>query len=299
MSKVESYCWLRGYSDHGRPILYCADWQHKGEPKLELQQLPITFICSFQQPMLGRHLSEQQRQLAAKFPAWDVLVGAPTPRLVREAANPNVILWSDAWLVRDDFWTPTYDSVFYSAVTAISWAPYNKHELLAKAVRVLIVSPNNTEFREREDALKQGLYTNYFVSLRGRGWLDPEITRAYYAQAACGLSLSDFDNGARMVAELQLMGLPIVSIPSRVGTLQGCDPEFVRIVPPDPDSVGLAIHHLEDQHLDPHIVRESYLEWLMAARANLANRLGPIPWDIVPFNPPQQDPSLWIMPHPV
>lgn len=296
MSINELYCWLRGNTPDGPPILYCADWQYKGMPSEELQQMPLIFICSFSKPMQGRHLDQQQRRLQTMFPKWQVFVGAPSPRLARESANTQVIPWSDALLTRTDFWTPTHDAVFYSAVTAVGWAPYNKHELLTEVSKVLVVAPLDVEFKMRENQLRKNLNANYFAAFRHTGWQDPEVARSFYTQAHCGLVISDFDCGSRMVSEFQLCGLPVVSTRSRVGALSYCDLEFVRIIPDSPGSLKDAVAEFESGGIDPHDVRFSYYENMMVGRAGFVARFGNIEWDNLPIMKPRAAPANWDMP---
>lgn len=289
----EAYCWLRGNAD---PLLYCRDWSHEQMPSQELQDKELTFICSFNRPMLGRHLDQQQRRIAAEFPRWQVWVTAPTRRLAREAANNKVITWSDSLLTRDDFWMPSNDGLHYSAVTVSGWEQYNKHELLEKAERVLLVTPTSTELREREAVVRRLLPMAYFIRVRRLGWLDPESARGYYVQSHTGLCLSDCDGGSRMVSEFQLCGLPIVATRTRAGALTYCDLEFVRILPETPGCIASAIKEFEDEAHDPYAVRNAFLENMLVDRAAIESKFGDIDWTGIPVLIPEVPPEEWSLP---
>jgi len=292
----EAYCWLRGQTAFGCPILYCRDWSFEQLPSQELQDLELILICGFNRPMLGRHLAYQQQRIASLFPRWQVWVAAPTLRLVRESQNSNVVAFSESLLTRADFWQPTQHSLYYSAVTVAGWEQYNKHELLVKLDRVLILTGNDATLKDREAVVRKLLFKHYFHVTRAGGYDNADLARDYFTQAACGLALSDIDGGASMVAAMQLAGLPIVATRSRVGALELCDLEFVRIVPADPTIIAAAVREFENELPAAYDVRLSFHEKLLAARAVFMQQFGPVNWDDLPVVLSNDNPFLWRLP---
>jgi len=69
--------------------------------------------------------------------------------------------------------------------------------------------------------------------------------------------------------EYMLCGLPVVSTPSRGGRDFYFDPEFCRVVPPDPVAVADAVAELIRRDLPPEHIRAKTLPKLLHDRAKL------------------------------
>ena len=106
--------------------------------------------------------------------------------------------------------------------------------------------------------------------------LPDEAVNTAYARAAIGLCLSAAEGAMYASAEYLLAGLPVVSTPSIGGRDVLFDPEFCRIVPPDPRSVRDAVAALRAQNLPREYIRNRTIARMAAQRGEFLALLNAI-----------------------
>jgi glycosyltransferase involved in cell wall biosynthesis len=119
------------------------------------------------------------------------------------------------------------------------------------------------------------VFLNPLVDGLPRSIPDDKVNAAY-ARAAVGLCLSEVEGAMYVSAEYLLAGLPVVSTPSRGGREFLFDPEFCRIVPPDPRAVRDAVLALRAENIPREHVRNRTIARMAAQRAEFVDLLDSI-----------------------
>lgn len=286
--RYETYFWLRGRSPDGPPVLFCRNWHTDRDPK-QVCGTELQFVVCWSGGQSATQLNDLQARISARFPRWDVWVMVASRRLAQQCRNKKIFWCSDAITTNESWWKPQELGRYYTGVTVATLEQYNRHELLEKVDRALLVTYSTSKMIEREQKLRRSLKRCYFIATRGAGWNNPTRVLSYYNQSSVGLALSDLDCGTRMVAELQLCGLPIVATHSRSGATELVDHDFLRLVPPSAPIVSAAVDDLLRFEYSPQIIRDAFLMRLQEHREIFKQRFGPINWGALP-------PILWQSP---
>ncbi|MCC6983432.1 MAG: glycosyltransferase [Bauldia sp.] len=106
--------------------------------------------------------------------------------------------------------------------------------------------------------------------------LPDEEVNAAYARAAVGLCLSAAEGAMYAAVEYLLAGLPVVSTPSIGGREVLFDPEFCRIVPPDPRAVRDAVAALRAENIPREHIRARTIARMAPQRREFVDLLDAI-----------------------
>lgn len=274
-------CWLRQAASDVLPVFFSRDWDGQDVPDT-LAKTRLHMITAWPRLVQPQQLRYRHEQLVQAYPAWTITTLVTSRRLAARCRHPGILWCTDAVVTAEDFWRPLAVTRYYTGVTVCGAEPYNKHELLSAADRVLIVTQRSSAWAGRDRELRDTLRRCYLQTPRGLGWDHPDVVLQYYNQSASGLALSLADRGAAMLAEFQLCGLPIVATSERGALTEICDHEFLRLIPATAAALGDAVEELYVADYDPHAVRDSFLWTLRDHRQRLEERIGPIDWTRVP-----------------
>jgi glycosyltransferase involved in cell wall biosynthesis len=143
----------------------------------------------------------------------------------------------------------SFDAVYLARIT-----PFKRNQLARQIKRLLLIGSYH-DF-ESEYAL------DTLATLSHAVWRKRVCGFAVYrhlASARVGLCLSECEGAMYVSAEYLLCGLPVVSTPSIGGRDELFDPEYVRMVEPEPDAVAEGTYELIERDMDPQYIRDGTL----------------------------------------
>lgn len=150
----------------------------------------------------------------------------------------------------------SFDAVYNARMT-----PFKRHSLLQKVPTTLLIgglmAPDDSQdyFDQVRAALPHATFTHDPPTLYLNSW---EVARKLNA-CRVGMCLSETEGAMFAAVEYLLCGLPVVSTPSQGGRDVWFDPDFTRIVDPEPQAIAAAVQELIDLQLDPAEIRAATL----------------------------------------
>ena len=176
-------------------------------------------------------------------------------------SNQNIML-------SEDIYRPLPEAtVVFDAVYNARPEPWKRHELAFSIPRVAYVTYWYPVFSPPEIARAR---VALLSQQSGHAIMNPikdglptilpaEAVNEVYSRSAVGLCLSAAEGAMYAAVEYLLAGLPVVSTPSLGGRNVFFDPDFCRIVPPDPAKVHDAVAELQARRIPRDHIRSRTL----------------------------------------
>ena len=186
-----------------------------------------------------------------------------------ELINENVWLDEEIFRPRSEA-VPEFDAVYNA-----KFAPWKRHELARNIERLALVGYPDQFASKREsarylrhlrEALPQATFCNDITNGTMRR-LSPVEVNHVLSRARIGLCLSAEEGAMRASMEYLMSGLPVVSTSSLGGRDYFFDPEYCRVVEPDPGAIRAAVAELTALGIPRERVRERTLLRVEADRA--------------------------------
>ena len=150
----------------------------------------------------------------------------------------------------------SFDAVYNARMT-----PFKRHALLQRVPSILLIggvmAPDDSldYFDQVRAALPHAAFTHDPPTLYLNSW---EVSLQLNG-CRVGMCLSETEGAMFAAVEYLLCGLPVVSTPSRGGRDVWFDPQFTRVVEPEPQAIAAAVQELIDAKLDPAEIRAATL----------------------------------------
>jgi glycosyltransferase involved in cell wall biosynthesis len=270
-----------------------------------LSKNPLVIISSIRHPFLLGIASKfpasfsQKKSLHLLSPAWSVLKQVDALKkemILAKTTIPNarfiVLANEEAELIElqahgifsipanasmfvneQDFKPKPNTPITFSAIYNAALQPYKNHYLCKGVNNLALIyyvwaNDERTEAygREMRELLGGAAFLNDTQG-QYRRLSYSEIAFAN-SQSAVGLCLSSVEGTMRAAVEYLLCGTPVVSIPSFGGRQRYFNSENSIIVPPDPDSVAVAVRQLQSRQLSREAIRSGILSILNFERSN-------------------------------
>jgi len=146
----------------------------------------------------------------------------------------------------------------FDAIYIARMNPFKRHLLARQIPRALLVAgcfahgDDESYFEKVQAEMPHAEFR--LVGPENR--LGPRDVARQISRARVGLCLSACEGAMYAAVEYLLCGLPIVSTESVGGRSEWFDPQYVRIVPADPEAVSQAVQELVTLNISPHLIRE-------------------------------------------
>ncbi|MEX2296202.1 MAG: glycosyltransferase, partial [Dongiaceae bacterium] len=187
------------------------------------------------------------RALRARYPEHRHIMLCNSHReleLYRAQGVPGIVCSTLAFVDETRFdIAPTVEKEFGAVYTA-ALVPFKRHELCRDLASVALIyhryHPPSVQEEGYPERVRAMLPRATFVNELGGEYrfLEPEDVAQWISRARVGLCLSEAEGAMRAAAEYMLCGLPVVSTPSIGGRDRILDPDFSRIVPPEPAEIA-------------------------------------------------------------
>jgi glycosyltransferase involved in cell wall biosynthesis len=223
--------------------------------------------------------------LRARYPEHRHIILCNTQReleLYRARNIPGIVCSTLAFVDETQFDIAPVPVREFDAVYTAALVPFKRHELCRDLASLALIyhryhpaGVQEAGYPERVRAmLPQATFVN---ELDGDfRMLPPREVAAWINRARIGLCLSEAEGAMRAAAEYMLCGLPVVSTPSIGGRDRILDPDFSRIVAPEPDAVAAAVRELIDRAIDPRYIRSRTFERLRPDRLRVLQLIATI-----------------------
>lgn len=278
----------------------------------------VVLFWTYRDPARQQVLARWFHRYVAAHPHRRLTVLANEPEVVAPLRQQGVdveLVHQNVWLDEHVFRPIGTGPPAFDAVYNARFAPWKRHELARDIERLALIG-------YRDDLLSGRAAERYLRHLRevlpravfcneGNGgelrWLSPAEVNAVLNRAQVGLCLSAEEGAMFASMEYLLSGLPVVSTPSRGGRDYFFDPEYCRVVEPDPGAVRAAVAELITLGIPRATVRGRTLARVEADRARFValvqRALGrgpepapaPLPWGDrrVAFWPARSVAAFW------
>jgi glycosyltransferase involved in cell wall biosynthesis len=149
----------------------------------------------------------------------------------------------------------------FDAVYNARMNPFKRHALLKDVPSLLLIGGLMAEgdspdyMSQVQAALPQAVFTHDPPTIYLNSW---EVALQLNG-CRVGMCLSETEGAMFAAVEYLLCGLPVVSTPSQGGRDVWFDPQFTRIVEPEPQAIAAAVQELIDAQLDPAEIRAATL----------------------------------------
>jgi glycosyltransferase involved in cell wall biosynthesis len=170
---------------------------------------------------------------------------------------------------------PLHD-IEFDAVIVAKASRFKQIELAEKVRNLGILSTGGTDRELYEAELKALMPHAEFFNKDGKNFKHDKVAKIM-AKGAVGLCLSSAEGAMRVSQECQLVGRPVVSVPSIGGRDVFLDPETSVIVEPRPWLIAKAVKAMAEKRIPPHFVRRKIMEKIVTHRRELM-RLGQQFW---------------------
>ncbi|MEX0808419.1 MAG: glycosyltransferase [Dongiaceae bacterium] len=170
----------------------------------------------------------------------------------------------------------------FDAVYTAALVPFKRHELCRDLASVALIyhryHPRSVQVENYPEGVRAMLPQATFVNeIDGEyRFLEPEDVAHWVSRARVGLCLSEAEGAMRAAVEYMLCGLPVVSTPSIGGRDRILDPDFSRIVAPEPAAIAGAVRELAALSIDPRYIRSRTFERLRPDRMRLLQLIATI-----------------------
>jgi len=155
-----------------------------------------------------------------------------------------------------------YDAVYIAAAK-----PYKRIHLAADIERLYVVTYFWPDVRDENGHWDLHQFEPRVAHADfNRDRIDAQQISRIINASHCGLALSKKEGAMWATMEYLLSGLPIVSTPSVGGRDFFFDPEYVKVVPPDPPTIRQGVETLMRMELDPNEIRVRTLEKMQSVR---------------------------------
>ncbi len=225
----------------------------------------------------------------ARFPEHELIALANTEReqaVLAEAGARSIFLNQNIMLSEATYRPLPGTAVEFDAIYNARLEPFKRHELARGIPSVGYLGywfGGSTEHRRstlaRIDLIRsfgpRHTILNPLVGGLPRALPDRAVNEAY-ARAAVGLCLSAREGAMYAAVEYLLAGLPVVSTPSLGGRDAFFDPEFCRVVPPDPHAIREAVEALRAQNIPREYIRQRTLERMAEQRGAFLDLLNSV-----------------------
>jgi glycosyltransferase involved in cell wall biosynthesis len=278
----------------------------------------VVLFWTYQEPARQDHLARWVHRYTRAHPRRHLTVLANEPEIVaplrREGVEVELVhqnVWLDERIFRPlDREQPEFDAVYNA-----KFARWKRHELARDIERLALIGYLDNLVSARAAArhlarLREVLPRATFCNQADGGalrWLSPTEVNALLNRARVGLCLSAEEGGMFASMEYLLSGLPVVSTRSRGGRDYFFDPEYCRIVEPDPEAVRAAVAELIALGIPRATVRGRTLARVQSDRARFVALLqrtlergpgpasAPCPWrdQLAGFWPAQPVTAFW------
>jgi glycosyltransferase involved in cell wall biosynthesis len=164
----------------------------------------------------------------------------------------------------------------YDAVYNGRLLPYKRHELAYDVPRMAVITyalGRDTEYARRCLAGYSHLQFVNYEPERGVTYLNKSEVHSILTQSRCGLALSREEGAMFASAEYLLVGLPVVTTPSKGGRHVFFHTDYVEVVEETPEAVASGVARIIAKNLDPWMIRKRTQERFLPHRWRLIMRL--------------------------